>query len=131
MGGREAYVGQRDLHHCPDPEVSPRSRVGPDGSSEESAPYCSDRTESVTGGGVRVPVVSLRLETVVSYEEGGTAQVDSGTEAENAAQVHGEGGSASLVSLPHNPSQDDCPDCCLSLATPTHTSPAPSTDHAQ
>ncbi|XP_072563349.1 coiled-coil domain-containing protein 149 isoform X2 [Paramormyrops kingsleyae] len=131
MGGREAYVGQRDVHHCSDPEVSPRSRVGPDGSSEESAPYCSNRTESVTGGGLSIPVVSLRLETVVSREEGGTAQVDSGTEVENTAQVPGEEGSASLDSLPHNPSQDDCPDCCLSLAPPTHTSPTPSPNHAQ
>ncbi|XP_048852088.1 LOW QUALITY PROTEIN: coiled-coil domain-containing protein 149-like [Brienomyrus brachyistius] len=131
MGGREDYVGQQDTPHCSDPEVSPRSRVGPDGSSEESAPYCTDRSESVTRGGVSVPVVSLRLETVVSREEGGTAQVDSGTEVENTAQVHGEEGSSSLASLPLNPSRDDCPDCCLSLAPPTHTSPSPSPDHAQ
>ncbi|KPP60226.1 hypothetical protein Z043_121789 [Scleropages formosus] len=101
MVSGEVSIGEQDTPDYSDPEVSPCSRGGPDGSSEEGAPICLDTSELDAGDGGETD--RLVADAWEPREELGAVQQEGAEEADTSVEELGEDAVAGAPPCPTEP----------------------------
>ncbi|XP_018593396.1 coiled-coil domain-containing protein 149-B isoform X1 [Scleropages formosus] len=123
MVSGEVSIGEQDTPDYSDPEVSPCSRGGPDGSSEEGAPICLDTSELDAGDGGETD--RLVADAWEPREELGAVQQEGAEEADTSVEELGEDAVAGAPPCPTEPYSplDKYSELSLPLALSIETDP--------
>ncbi|KAL4640314.1 coiled-coil domain-containing protein 149 isoform X1 [Arapaima gigas] len=130
MPSGEVLTGEQDAPEYSDLEVSPCSRGGPDGSSEEGAPICLDTSELEAGD--REKTERLAAQTWGLSEELGAVRQEAVEEVYTSAEELGEDAVAEVPPSPTEPysALDKHSELPLPLAPPTKTGPPTRAGHS-